>query len=617
MSNSEHRIEANDRTIFQVLDSRKYSVDFFQREYSWGEKHMKQLVEDLSAAFLANYNAGHSRSEVENYNSYYLGPYVLSSKDGMLSIIDGQQRLTSLTLFMIFLNHLGEKFGSNEKVESMIFSEKFGSKSFNITVEERITCLDALFKNGDYEPVDGDDESTKNMAARYKDIEGVFPEEIGAKAYSYFIDWLKERVVLVEIVAHSDDNAYTIFETMNDRGLNLTPTEMLKGYLLSRLESNKQRETTNNLWKKAMKDLHEYKDDEDQRFMQAWLRGQYAETIRGSHKGSINEDFEKIGTRFHGWFRENLSLMSLTSNSAEGFSNFLQQDFKFYLLAYLRMKKAEWEFIKPLENVYYAGCWGIADSLAYQLLLAPLCLSDSQEIIDAKMNTVAKFIETFTVRRSINFRNFSASSIRYTMCLLTKEIRRKSLDDLHSILALKLDEMEETWDGMKRFSRHGTNSRFIKFLLSRISGYIDEQSGLSSNFDDYQFPEGKPMEIEHIWANKYEHHQDEFEHPSEFEAFRENIGNLVLLPRGTNQSYGDLPYHEKRPHYIRENLLVKSLCPEAYDRNPNFLNMIKELDLPFEPHQDLKKVDIEKRQNLYQAICERIWAFEPQPITEP
>jgi len=359
-----------------------------------------------------------------------------------------------------------------------------------------------------------------------------------------------------------------------------------------------------------MKDLHEYKDDEDQRFMQAWFRGQYAESIRGSQKGSINEDFEKIGTRFHGWFRENLALMELRSDSSEDFSSFLEQDFRFYLTAYLRMKKAEWELIKPLEHVYYAGCWGIADSLAYALYLAPLCREDSQEVIDAKINLVAKYMETFTVRRSVNFRNFSGSSIRYTMCMLTKEIRRKSLDELRTILAGKLNEMEETWDGVKRFSRHGTNSRFIKFLLSRISGYVDEQSGLNSNFDDYQFPEGKRMEIEHIWANKYVRHQDEFEHPTEFATFRESIGNLVLLPRGTNQSYGNKPYTEKLEHYVKENLLVKSLCPVAYENNPNFLQMAQRLALPFRPHPELKKADIEERQKLYQAICERIWKFD-------
>ena len=49
------------------------------------------------------------------------------------------------------------------------------------------------------------------------------------------MDWLIESVHLVEITAYSDGDAYTIFETMNDRGLSLTPADMLKGYLLAHI----------------------------------------------------------------------------------------------------------------------------------------------------------------------------------------------------------------------------------------------------------------------------------------------------------------------------------------------------------------------------------------------
>ena len=67
-------------------------------------------------------------------------------------------------------------------------------------------------------------------------ISNIFSEELKYDKLPLFIEWLKEKVVFVEILAFSDENAYTIFETMNDRGLNLTPTEMLKGYLLTHLK---------------------------------------------------------------------------------------------------------------------------------------------------------------------------------------------------------------------------------------------------------------------------------------------------------------------------------------------------------------------------------------------
>ncbi|EAU54047.1 DUF262 domain-containing protein [Mariprofundus ferrooxydans] len=610
MGKLENKIEANDRTVLEVLDNKKYTVDYFQREYSWQQKHIEQLVTDLTSAFLSEYDSSHERKEVANYNSYYLGPFVLSEKGGKRSIIDGQQRLTSLTLFMIYLKNLERDYGLVLKLDDMIYSEKFGSKSFNITVEERIPCLDSLFNQGAYTPNNGDDESTRNMAARYEDIEPAFPKEIDQTSLPYFIDWMKERVVLVEIVAYSDDNAYTIFETMNDRGMNLTSTEMLKGFVLSRFKENEVRQKANDLWKESIQQLHCFDKDEDQRFFQAWLRAKYAESIRPGSAGSKNEDFEKIGTRFHSWVRENLELLKLSDNSQSGFDTFVNEDFTFFRDAYLKIRQAEESLSPALEHVYYIQQWGIANSLSYPLMLAPLVKSDTPEMVDQKINLVAKYIETFVVRRSVNFKKFSASSIRYTMYTLVKEIRSKPLDELKEILTQKLNDMGQTWNGLDVFRLHGQNRRFVKFLLSRISAFIDKNAGRNETFETYYFsPGGKPFEVEHIWGNKFEEHTDEFEQKGDFDEYRNRLGGLVLLPRGANQSYGAKPYSEKMKHYIKENLFVQTLCPLTYQNNPNFLRMKETLGLPFEPHEQFKQADIIKRQELYRKICETVWAF--------
>ncbi len=608
MSRLENKIEAKNRSIVEVLDKKKYTVDYYQREYSWQQKHIEQLVTDLSTAFLNEYESQHERTEVENYNSYYLGPFVLSEKKGTRSIIDGQQRLTSLTLILIFLNNLQESYGVNEAIEGMIFSEKFGKKSFNINVPERMQCLQALFENGEYSPPDDADASTLNMIHRYSDIADAFPKEINEIVLPFFIDWFKERVVLVEILAYSDDNAYTIFETMNDRGLNLTPTEMLKGYLLSRFKDDELRRITNEFWKKSIIALQAKDKEEDQRFIQSWLRAKYAVTIRPGKAGSQNEDFEKVGTRFHNWFRDNLHLMGLHKDTQTEFNVFVNEKFKFYLDAYLRIVDAEENYTAGLESIYYIAKWGIASSLKHPLMLAPLLPSDSVEDANRKMNLVAKYIEIFCVRRSINFRTFGATSIRYTMYTLVKELRDKSLEELQVLLQDKLDTMDENWDGFHQFRLHGQNKVFVKYLLSRISGYVDELAGENTAFGNYyNKSSGKPFEIEHIWSQHFEEHKGEFDQQHDFDDYRNRIGGLVLLPRGTNQSYGDKPYASKQEHYIKENLLVKSLCPLAYENNPNFTKLITEHALPFGAHSDFKKTDLETRQALYQAICEQIW----------
>jgi len=268
--------------------------------------------------------------------------------------------------------------------------------------------------------------------------------------------------------------------------------------------------------------------------------------------------------------------------------------------------------------VYYHYCWGIADSLSLPLMLAPLKSTDSEETTRLKVNEVARYLETFSVLRSVNFRNFGASSIRYTMYTLVKEIRNKDLASLKLIFSKNIDDMKEKINGVLSFKMHGMNKKFVKFLLARITSYIERQAGYASNFSMYfSQKEGvKPFEVEHIWADKFEQHLVEFKQKHEFDEYRNRLGDLLLLPQGTNQSYGAKPYKEKLEHYLKENLLAKSLHPKTYENNPNFSAMNKNLGGVFKSHETFDKKDIEERQLLLLQICNFIWGNSIQLHTE-
>jgi hypothetical protein len=178
------------------------------------------------------------------------------------------------------------------------------------------------------------------------------------------------------------------------------------------------------------------------------------------------------------------------------------------------------------------------------------------------------------------------------------------------ILQGKLDDMDEHWDAFKWFRLHGQNKAFVKYLLSRLSGYVDQLAGENTSFSNYYHKGmGKPFEIEHIWNDDFSDYKDEFDQQHDFDDYRNRLGGLVLLPNGTNQSYGGKSYEIKKGHYIKENLLVKSLCPLTYENNPNFKKLISEHSLPFQAHEGFKKDDLETRQALYQAVCEKIWTL--------
>jgi len=598
-------IQADDKSIREMLDKTKYIVDFFQREYRWERKHIEQLIGDLTTKFSANHEQTHRRKEVRSYERYFLGPVVLSIKDDGRSIIDGQQRLTSITLLLIYLNNLQKDRADKVPIQELIFSEKYSEKSFNLQVEDRKECMEALYNGQDYDASEKG-ESIQNIVDRYKDIQELFPEELKEKSLPYFIDWLTENVIFVEILTYSDEDAYTIFETMNDRGLNLTPTEMLKGFILSTIKDIDQKHEINELWKENILKLKKIYKDEDLEFLKSWLRAKFAETIRPGKKGAANEDFEKIGTRFHSWVRDNRKKISLENN--ENYYDFVKRDFVFFVKLYVKINDATQEFNDKLESIFYINERGLATSIYYPLLMAPINVGEDEETMDKKLALVSRYLEMFVVFRAVNYKNFAHSSIRYTMYNLVKEIRGKSTEELLEILKKQASQFEEKLDGLKNLRMHGHNKRFIRFLLARMTTYIEKRSGVNSKFEDYMSREkDKPFQVEHIWSDKFEEYKDEFDQKNDFEEYRNKIGALLLLPEGFNQSFGGLPYEEKLPRYFGQNLLAKTLNPQCYEKNPSFLKYKEESQLPFKPHPYFKKNDVTERQELYQKICEQIY----------
>ena len=143
------------KTIRELLSGAKYSIDYYQREYRWQNKQVSELIDDLTGRFQNDYEEGHAREEVEHYGHYFLGSIIISHKDGQNFIIDGQQRLTTLTLLLIYLHNLQkDREDAVHDIEKMIFSQKYGRKSFNIDVEERRACMEAIFEDTTFDDSD-------------------------------------------------------------------------------------------------------------------------------------------------------------------------------------------------------------------------------------------------------------------------------------------------------------------------------------------------------------------------------------------------------------------------------------------------------------------------------
>jgi Protein of unknown function DUF262/Protein of unknown function (DUF1524) len=597
-------IDGKGRTVRELLAGRKYSIDYYQREYKWQTKQLAELIDDLASKFLENYEQSHERSAVADYGHYFVGSIIVSDKAGRKFIIDGQQRLTTLSLLLIYLQHRLTDVDQRSQLAELIFSQKFGKRSFNLDIEERTACMEALYGGVDY--VDNDvSESVANVLGRYADIDESFPEELDDEALPYFVDWLIENVHLVEITAYSDADAYTIFETMNDRGLSLTPADMLKGYLLANILDQDARLRAGKVWKRLVGGLSDLGKDEDADGIKSWLRSQYADTIRERRRGAAPEDFDLIGTEFHRWVRDHEERLGLSSSS--DFARLIERDFAFYGHWYERLRRAANSLTPGLESVYFNAEHNF--TLQYPVMLSPLRVEDTNDAILRKVRVVAAYLDILIHRRIWNWRAIDYSTMQYAMFIVMRDIRGKDAADLAADLRKRLDsESELFFSRNDAFRLHGMNGRQIHRLLARMTEYVETRSGMPSHYVEYARRGGKDaFEIEHIWANHPDLHEDEFGHPTEFSEYRNRIGDLLLLPKSFNASYGDLPYEEKLRHYDSQNLLARSLGANAYSHNPGFLRFITDSVLPFQAHSEFRKSDVDARQELYSRLAERIW----------
>ncbi len=603
--NNENREISGEAKKISELLHRKYTLDYYQRGYRWQTNQVTDLIDDLTNKFSDNYQSGDARSQVENYTHYFLGSIIISRTRGKRFIVDGQQRLTTLTLLLIKLRQMLEDENQRGQLATLIFSEIYGQRSFNLDIDERESIMNALYSEESLDRFVSIDqsESIRNIAARYNDIENHFELEI--EQLPYFVDWLLQNVYMVQITAYDDGDAYTIFETMNDRGLSLTPAEMLKGYLLSKFDDTIQRNSANNAWKNRVQILKDIGKDEDANAIKAWLRSKYAEEIRERTKGASPRDFELIGTQFHRWVRTNEERLGL--NSDNGLGHFVEKDFVFYTCNYEKLVRASKELITGLECVYYNAQNGFA--LQYPVLLSPLLITDSDEQISKKLKIVSRFLDILIHRRIWNFRAISHSTMFYAMFLLMREIRGKSSAELIEILQMRLTEDSESFSNENRFRMHGTNRKKVHQILARITDFIEikSENANASNYASYCQQGTSGYEIEHIWADHPERHQNDFNHEHDFQEYRNFIGGLLLLPKLVNASINDKPYCDKLMTYAGQNLLAKSLHESAYEHNPGFRQFRESSELPFHAYSEFNKEELDMRQKLYQLLAEQIW----------
>jgi hypothetical protein len=341
----------------------QYTLPTFQREYKWEAKHFSELVSDIQDAFLEQYEPSHGRKSVASYRSYFLGSIITSNEvGGKKPIIDGQQRLTSLFVLMAYLKRYCHEHAVSDVQDVLALMQRtsYGAVDYSIEFSEgrrRVFSeyLDLAVSEVDVmqriEGLSELDEGDRKVVHALKNVGGDLDDDVKDNI-AFFIDYLVEKVTMIEIAVANENDAHRVFVTMNDRGLRLGPIDLLKGHVLSKIDDAVENHACHEQWMKVVNALKASDPEEDSLFFRAMLRARWAETVRDKKKkGEPPGDFEIIGDAYHRWFAEHAPALGFTT--ADDYARFARDEVPKYASVHEFIRSAEGHLNPACEHVYY------------------------------------------------------------------------------------------------------------------------------------------------------------------------------------------------------------------------------------------------------------------------
>lgn len=198
----------------------KYKIPIYQRNYAWKEPQIRQLIRDI-----------YDYVEIGNKRKYYIGTLVVrpDKEKNTFEVIDGQQRLTTLSMLVAYLNNI-VKAPNNTKE-----SEK--TKLEN-TITFQCRQVSTNFLNKIWEDQSDDCDATDSITAGYQILKKSFEDIVKKETVEDYLNYLRENVIVYRISVPEDTDLNHYFEIMNTRGEQLEKHEILKAKLLSVFKYN-------------------------------------------------------------------------------------------------------------------------------------------------------------------------------------------------------------------------------------------------------------------------------------------------------------------------------------------------------------------------------------------
>lgn len=349
-------IQPDKQNLDQTFSTTVYFIDFYQRDYKWTEEPVKRLLDDVFYQFEEVY-AKHSDLEAnkENINSkypwYYLNTYVTNTVGGRVFVVDGQQRLTTLTLILLKLLAMAksEKFNSKTAgwIERKIAGYSGTEHEFWMNHVRHLDVLEKLMDGADPSTIDTSTGITAvNMVKNY----GTISKDLDIRLttphkFDTFAHYFLFRLVLINLSVDTQ-HVPMVFEVINDRGVRLKPYEILKGKLLGqvdKLELDSGR--FNEIWEERTQAVNRFRDDEIDSFFRYWLKAKFADSRKNGQKFDGDYHREMFATDLD-------ELEKLEHNPSE-VKAFLKGAFRYFTSLYERVWEASQSHSPSYPSVYF------------------------------------------------------------------------------------------------------------------------------------------------------------------------------------------------------------------------------------------------------------------------
>lgn len=609
-------IAPDKQNIDRLFSNTTYYIDFYQRDYKWTGEPVARLIDDIFYAFEGTYK---NNSKLDpgpeiisaKYPWYYLNTYVTNTIDGRVYVVDGQQRLTTLTLILIKLHRMAVAEQSNlaDWIKAKIAGQDGFKKRFWMNHERHLATLQSLFNEKDEVPTDSGI-TALNMLGNYNLISEMLNGRLTSKhKLETFVFYFLHRLVLINLsVAQTD--VPMVFEVINDRGVRLRPYEILKGKLLGQIDKVElDTNDYNGLWERSLQSVNRFRTDEIDTFFIYLLKAKFS-----SSRGTA----EKFDKDYHReMFKKDVNETLDLDHNASSVKEFISKDFRYFTTLYARIQSAAQAEQAPLEHVYYNRLNGMDSQ---NLLILSACTVDDEEE-DEKMRLIAFHLDRLFSLLRLQ-RAYDSNEFGDAIYGISNEIRDQPASAIGPAFEKKLLELLSIRRGVtaleafeyaqfKNTSITDVPTRFTRYFFARLDAFL--AAGLNKpayKVDDLVTKTGavNGYHIEHIMSYNPENVALYEENNEQFEIDRNRLGAVLLLKGKDNISSSNEAYEAKLKSYAGTLYWNETLRADAYKAKLDFTDLIKKHQLAFEPYEKFGPDEIENRQKLLFALSRIIWS---------